>query len=181
MDRSVPCERAAWPRRRRATSKAENRIVLTRIDTSIQITPAALDADVRLIDTPGSVGRLAMTAQPRLQFGTVPFEPNARSSCGRLSARARSVTAQHRGARASTKAPRTEQRISSGTAFCRHLKITGRVALFAISSGYHLRLSRVTTQPRKLVHISNRSDPLLARGPRPNCRECKADLLALGR
>src|SRR5664279_4343217 len=45
------------------------------IDGPIQVTPTALHSNIRLIDTPGFVRRLEMTAQPLLQFGTVTLNP----------------------------------------------------------------------------------------------------------
>src|ERR1035437_2052492 len=45
------------------------------IDGPIEVTPTALHSNIRLIDTPGFVGRLEMTAQPLLQFGTVTLNP----------------------------------------------------------------------------------------------------------
>ena len=45
------------------------------IDGSVEVAPATLDTNVGLIDTPGSVGGLEMTAQPLLQFGTVALDP----------------------------------------------------------------------------------------------------------
>ena len=41
---------------------------------------------------------------------------------------------------------RTLQRLSSGSV-CRHLKITGRIAFFMISSGYQPPSAKVTTEP----------------------------------
>jgi hypothetical protein len=38
--------------------------------------PATLDANVGLIDTPGFVGRLEMTAQPLLEFRPVALNPS---------------------------------------------------------------------------------------------------------
>src|SRR5450759_4273936 len=45
------------------------------IDGPIEVTPTALHSNIRLIDTPGFVGRLEMTAQPLFQFGTVTLNP----------------------------------------------------------------------------------------------------------
>src|ERR1035437_5694570 len=45
------------------------------IDGPIEVTPTALHSNIRLIETPGFVGRLEMTAQPLLQFGTVTLNP----------------------------------------------------------------------------------------------------------
>ena len=45
------------------------------IDGSVEVAPATLDMNVGLIDTPGLVGWLEMTAQPLLQFGTVALDP----------------------------------------------------------------------------------------------------------
>src|ERR1019366_6183198 len=45
------------------------------IDGPIEVTPTALHSNIRLIDPPGFVGRLEMTAQPLLQFGTVTLNP----------------------------------------------------------------------------------------------------------
>ena len=46
-----------------------------RIDGPIQVTPAALDAQVGLIDPPGLVGRLEMTAKPMFQLRTETLNP----------------------------------------------------------------------------------------------------------
>src|ERR1035437_10005465 len=45
------------------------------IDGPIEVTPTALHSNIGLIDTPGFVRRLEMTAQPLLQFGTVTLNP----------------------------------------------------------------------------------------------------------
>ena len=45
------------------------------IDGSVEVAPTALDTNVGLIDAPGPVGWLEMTAQPLLQFGTVALDP----------------------------------------------------------------------------------------------------------
>src|SRR5271155_4102557 len=45
------------------------------IDGPIEVTPSALHSNIRLIDSPGLVGRLEMTAQPLFQFGTVTLNP----------------------------------------------------------------------------------------------------------
>ena len=45
------------------------------IDGSVEGAPTALDTNVGLIDTPGRIGWLEMTAQPFLQFGTVALDP----------------------------------------------------------------------------------------------------------
>src|SRR3984957_14191024 len=45
------------------------------IDGPVEVTPTALHSNIRLIDTPGFVGRLEMPAQPLLQFGTVTLNP----------------------------------------------------------------------------------------------------------
>ena len=59
------------------------------IDGSVEVAPTALGTNVGLIDSPGFVGWLEMTAQPLLQFGTVALGPSARLSCGLPSGRAR--------------------------------------------------------------------------------------------
>ena len=45
------------------------------IDGPIEVTPTALDSNICLINTPGFVGRLEMTAQPLCQFGAVTLDP----------------------------------------------------------------------------------------------------------
>ena len=45
------------------------------IDGSVEVAPTTLDTNVGLIDTPGLIGWLEMTVQPRLQFGTVALDP----------------------------------------------------------------------------------------------------------
>ena len=45
------------------------------IDGSVEVAPTAPDTHVGLIDTPGPIGGLEMTAQPLLQFGTVVLNP----------------------------------------------------------------------------------------------------------
>src|SRR5665811_1564686 len=45
------------------------------IDGAVEVTPTALDSNIRLINTPGFVGRLEMPAQPLFQFGTVTLNP----------------------------------------------------------------------------------------------------------
>ena len=46
------------------------------IDGSVEVAPTALDTNVGLIDAPGPVGWLEMTAQPLLQFRTVVLDPS---------------------------------------------------------------------------------------------------------
>jgi hypothetical protein len=41
----------------------------------IEVTPTALHSNIRLVNTPGFVGRLKMTAQPLFQFGTITLHP----------------------------------------------------------------------------------------------------------
>src|SRR5215472_13781818 len=45
------------------------------INGPIEVTPTALHANIGLIDPPGFVGWLEMTAQPLFQFGTVTLHP----------------------------------------------------------------------------------------------------------
>ena len=45
------------------------------IDGSVEVAPTAPDTNIGLIDTPGPIGGLEMTAQPLLQFGTVALDP----------------------------------------------------------------------------------------------------------
>ena len=45
------------------------------IDGSVKVAPTAPDTNLGLIDTPGPIGGLEMTAQPLLQFGTVVLDP----------------------------------------------------------------------------------------------------------
>ena len=45
------------------------------VDRPLEITPAALDANIGLIDPPGFIGRLELSAQPLFQFGTVTLHP----------------------------------------------------------------------------------------------------------
>ena len=45
------------------------------IDGSVEVAPTALDTNVGLIDAPGPVGWLEMTAQPLLQFRTIALDP----------------------------------------------------------------------------------------------------------
>ena len=45
------------------------------IDGSVEVASATLDTNVGLIDTPGPIGGLEMTAQPLLQFWTVALDP----------------------------------------------------------------------------------------------------------
>ena len=45
------------------------------IDGSVEVAPTALDTNVGLIDAPGLLGWLEMTAQPLLEFGTVALDP----------------------------------------------------------------------------------------------------------
>ena len=45
------------------------------IDGSGEVAPPALDTNVGLIDTPGLLGWLEMTAQPLLSFETVALDP----------------------------------------------------------------------------------------------------------
>src|ERR1019366_367810 len=54
------------------------------IDGPIEVTTTALHSNIRLIDTPGFVGRLEMTAQPLFQFGTVALNPTPDRSVIRL-------------------------------------------------------------------------------------------------
>src|SRR5271169_4117882 len=45
------------------------------IDRPVEVIPTALHSNIGLIDTPGFVRRLEMTAQPLFQFGTVTLNP----------------------------------------------------------------------------------------------------------
>ena len=45
------------------------------IDGPIEVTPAALHSNIRLVNTPGFVGRFEMATQPLFQFGTVTLYP----------------------------------------------------------------------------------------------------------
>ena len=45
------------------------------IDGPVEVTPSALHSNICLIDPPGFVGRLELTAQPLFQFGTVTLHP----------------------------------------------------------------------------------------------------------
>src|ERR1700682_2833136 len=45
------------------------------IDGAVEVTPTALHSNIGLIDAPGFVGRLKMTAQPLIRFGTVTLNP----------------------------------------------------------------------------------------------------------
>src|ERR1019366_62127 len=45
------------------------------IQGPIEKTPTALHSNIRLIDPPGFIRRLEMTAQPLFQFGTVTLDP----------------------------------------------------------------------------------------------------------
>ena len=45
------------------------------IDGSVEVAPTALDTNTGLIDTPGLMGWLELTAQPLLQFGAVALDP----------------------------------------------------------------------------------------------------------
>ena len=73
--------------------------------------PTAPDTNVGLIDTPGPLGGLEMTAQPLLQLGTGVLDPAPDGRVGPLPDRARGAALRHRGTRASpagTSAQRTE-------------------------------------------------------------------------
>ena len=69
------CGRAVWRRRHRATPTAGSRSWRQRNRWPVEVTPTALHANVRLIDTPGLVSRLEVTAQPLIQFGTITLNP----------------------------------------------------------------------------------------------------------
>ena len=116
------------------------------IDGSVEVAPTALDTNVGLIDTPGSVGWLEMTAQPRLQFGTVALNPapDCRVVCLQAGSPSRSSTSRNESEY--RRYQRTAQRITSGSV-CRHLKIAGRIVFFMISSVYKAPLAKVATQP----------------------------------
>src|SRR5580693_6590088 len=60
-----------------ASRNADSRksIVAPAESMAVEVTPTALYANVRLIDTPGFVGRLEMTGQPLIQFGTITLNP----------------------------------------------------------------------------------------------------------
>ena len=45
------------------------------IDGSVEVAPTTLDTNVGLIDAPGFIGWLEMTAQPRLEFRTIALDP----------------------------------------------------------------------------------------------------------
>ena len=56
------------------------------IDGSVEVAPTALDTNAGLINTPGLMGWLEMTAQPLLQFGTVALDPTPDCRVVRLQA-----------------------------------------------------------------------------------------------
>src|SRR5271169_2723049 len=45
------------------------------IDGPVKVTPAALHSNIRLVNTPGFVGRFEMTTQPLFQFRTLTLHP----------------------------------------------------------------------------------------------------------
>jgi hypothetical protein len=45
------------------------------IDGPTEVTPTALHSNIRLVNPPGFVGRLKMTAQPLFQFGAITLHP----------------------------------------------------------------------------------------------------------
>ena len=56
------------------------------IDGSVEVAPTTLDTNAGLIDTPGLMGWVEMTAQPLLQFGTVALDPEPDCRVVRLQA-----------------------------------------------------------------------------------------------
>ena len=75
MTRGEPCGTDIWPLRHRATLTIEIDGGTGGIDGPIKVTPTALHANIGLIDPPGFVRRLEMTAQPLFQCGTVTLNP----------------------------------------------------------------------------------------------------------
>src|SRR5208282_4741774 len=118
------------------------------IDAPIEVTPTAFHSNIRLIDPPGFVGRLEMTAQPRFQFGTVTLNPTPDRRVSASRPRSASNSSTSRSESEYRRYQRTAQRISSG-AVCRHLKIAGRVAFFTVFSDYQPPPAKVATLPLK--------------------------------
>ena len=78
------------------------------IDGSVEVAPTALDTNAGLIDTPGLIGWLEMTAQPLLQFGTVALDPAPDCRVVRFQAALAELALRHRGTRASTEGARAQ-------------------------------------------------------------------------
>ena len=116
------------------------------IDGAVEVAPTALDTNVGLIDAPGPVGWLEMTAQPLLQFGTVALDPAQIVVWSAFRPRSLSSSSTSRNESEYRRYRRTAQRISSGSV-CRHLKIAGRIVFFMIASGYQAPSAKVATEP----------------------------------
>ena len=120
------------------------------IDGSVEGAPTTLDTNAGLIDTPGLVGWLEMTAQPLLQFGTVALDPAPACRGVRLQAALAGRSSTSRNESEYRRVQRTAQIISSGSV-CRHLKIAGQMAFFVICSGYQPRRPKLQHNPLKAV------------------------------
>src|SRR5215472_4882300 len=136
----------AFGRRRIAQRRQQEVDSGTRgIDGPIKVTPTALHANVRLIDPPGFVGRLEMTAQSLCQCGTVTLHPTPDGRVIRLQT---ALSEQLFDIAQRERAPKIPAHGTKNQLWCRlrHLKIVGRVACFTVLSGYQ-------PSPPKLQHI----------------------------
>ena len=85
-----------------------------------------------------------MTAQPRLQFGTVALDPAPDCRVVRFQP---ALAEQFFDIAERERVPQIPaHRITSGSV-CRHLKIAGRIVFFMIASVYKALLAKVATQP----------------------------------
>ena len=122
------------------------------IEGSAEVAPATLDANVGLIDTPGRVGGLAMTAQPLLQFWTVALAPAPDGRVVRLQAALAEQIFDITDESEYRRYQRTAHRISPGSV-CHHLKIAGRIACSMISPGYQPSSPTIATQSYQLCSL----------------------------
>ena len=123
------------------------------IDGSVEVAPTALDTNVGLIDAPGPVGWLEMTAQPLLEFRTVALDPTPDCRVVRLQA---AFAEQFFDIAERERVPQVpahgaKNQLGFGLS---PLEDRRRIVFFMISSGYQPPSAKVATQPVTAVRPS---------------------------
>ena len=119
------------------------------IDGSVEVAPTALDTNAGLIDTPGLMGWLEMTAQPLLQFRTVALDPalDCRAVGLQTAFAAQLFDIAERDRVPQVPAHGAKNQLGLGLS---PLEDRRSDCLFVISSGYQPPSAKVATQPSYL-------------------------------
>ena len=116
------------------------------IDGSVEVAPTPLDTNVGLIDTPGPIGWLEMTAQPLLQFRTVALDPAPDCRVVRLQAAFAEQLCDIAERERVPQVPAHGAKNQRGLGLS-PLEDRRSDRLFVISSGYQPPSAKVATQP----------------------------------